>query len=534
MPVNDGSAVAHRSIDPVLARRLATARLGLGLSLSLLAACDAPAEASMAEAPAPAAAVGSAVRRQVEEDARPSSYSLSMAGGGTERTAATATAKAELEAGSSTAAGGLAAGTGLAVALTHDAEGKPFADLSRVTAALPADHPKAEPREFQPVEDPKGTLVPFFEALGRTDAKEPGAITRITHLGDSSIGHDGLPHSIRTRMQDRFGDGGAGFVLIDRASVNSNYGTKVATHATTTTWQACMLTNLCKRDGHYGLGGHTFWASADASSTISTQSKGAYGTTASHIELWYLAQPRGGRIKLKVDKAEPEVVTTLADAPEDRWHVIDVEPGPHRITVSAAGGGQARAYGLVLETDGPGVVWESVSMIGAFTKRLNGFDTEHIAGQVAHRSADLLVLNFGGNDLRRLVGNSLSPEEYEQEYGEALDRLKAKRPEQPCLVVGVIDHGKSGSFTVAPEVVDTMIATQRKIAFDHGCAFFDTVAAMGGAGSLRKWRERSPSLAEPDLKHLNNRGRDVMGKLMYQALVAGYESYRHRPEAAAG
>ena len=52
-------------------------------------------------------------------------------------------------------------------------------------------------------------------------------------------------------------------------------------------------------------------------------------------------------------------------------------------------------FGLVLETDGPGLVWESVSMIGAFTKRLNGFDTDHIAGQVAHRSADLLVLNFG-------------------------------------------------------------------------------------------------------------------------------------------
>lgn len=483
----------------------------------------------MAASPVPAVAASSSVRQAAQEDARPSTYSLSMAGGGTERIAATAEVDRKT-AGSSTAAGGLAASTGLAVALTHDAEGKPFADLAKVTAALPADHPKWEPREFQPVEDPKGTLVSFYEALARTDAKEPGAITRITHLGDSSIGHDGLPHSIRTRMQDRFGDGGAGFVLIDRASINGNYGSKVANIATTTAWQACMLTNLCKRDGRYGLGGHTFWAT-DASSTISTQTKGTYGTSASHIELWYLAQPRGGRIKVKVDKAEPEVVTTLADAPEDRWHVIDVEPGPHRITVSAAGGGQARAYGVVLETDGPGVVWESVSMIGAFTKRLNGFDTEHIAGQIAHRSADLLVLNFGGNDLRRLVGNSVTPEEYEQEYGEALDRLKAKRPAQPCLVVGVIDHGKSGSFTVEPEVVDTMIATQRKIAFDHGCAFFDTVAAMGGAGSLRKWRERSPTLAEPDLKHLNNRGRDVMGKLMYQALVAGYESYRHRPGA---
>lgn len=518
--------MAHRSSISGLARRLA--RPGLGLALSLLTGCDAPAEAaSVAETPSAAAASGSAVRQEVEQDARPASYSLSMAGEGAERSVA-ATADVATP-GARTSAAGLAAAGAFAVELTHDAEGKPFADPSRITAVLPADHPHAEPREFQPVEDPSGMLVPFYEALGRTDAKQPGAITRVTHLGDSSIGHDGLPHAIRTRMQDRFGDGGAGFVLIDRASINTNYSSKVASMATTTAWEACFLTNLCKRDGRYGLGGHTFWASGDASSVISTMSKGTYGTTASKIELWYLAQPRGGRIRLKIDGSEPEVVPTLADAPEDRWHVIDVEPGPHRITVSAAGGGQARAYGLVLETDGPGLVWESVSMIGAFTKRLNGFDTDHIAGQVAHRSPDLLVLNFGGNDLRRLVGGSVTPEEYEQEYGEALDRLKARRPAQPCLIVGVIDHGKSGSYTVAPEVVDTMIATQRKIAFDHGCAFFDTVAAMGGAGSLRKWRERSPSLAEPDLKHLNNRGRDLIGKLMYQALVAGYESFRRGP-----
>jgi len=515
-----GSAVAHRDFLPILALRLVTARQNIALSLLLLAGCDSPAEASAVETSTPAPA--SAVRVAAEQEPRASSYSLSMAGGGVERSA-----EVERAGGGSGGSAGLS-GSAFSVALTHDAEGVPFPDPSRVTATLPADHPPAEPREFQPVEDPKGTLVSFYEALGRTDAKQPGAITRITHLGDSSIGHDGLPHAIRTRIQDRFGDGGAGFVLIDRAAINGNYGTKVATIATTTAWEACLVTNLCKRDGRYGLGGHTFWASSEASSSVSTLTKGPYGTTASHVELWYLAQPRGGRIKLKVDREEPEVLTTLADAPEDRWHVVDVEPGEHRITISAGGGGQARVYGLVLETDGPGVVWESVSWIGAFTKRLNGFDADHIAGQIEHRAADLLVLNFGGNDLRRLVGGSVTPEEYTQEYGEALDRLKAKRPEQPCLVVGVIDHGKSGSYTVAPEVVDTMIDTQRTLAFDHGCAFFDTVAAMGGAGSLRKWRERSPALAEPDLKHLNNRGRDLMGKLMYQALVAGYESHRRR------
>jgi hypothetical protein len=523
------SAVAHRLSISVLARRLATARRGVGLSLLLLSGCDAPAEASVSKASV-AGTQSVSVRREVEQEERPSAYSLSMAGEGIERSAA---AKAEVERGAAgSGAGPHAPGSTVAVQLTHDALGVPFADPSRVTAELPANHPPAEPREFQPVEDPKGTLLPFYEALARTDAKQAGAITRVTHLGDSSIGHDGLPHAIRTRMQDRFGDGGAGFLLIDRAAINTNYSSKVANIATTTAWEACFITNLCKRDGRYGLGGHTFWANGEASSVISTRPDGAYGTTVSRIELWYLAQPRGGRIKLKVDRQEPEVIPTLADAPEDRWHVVDLEPGAHRITVSAAGGGQTRAYGMVLETDGPGLVWESVSLIGAFTKRLNGYDTDHIAGQIAHRSADLLVLNFGGNDLRRLVGGSVTPEEYTQEYGEALDRLKAQRPTQPCLIVGVIDHGKSGTYTVAPAIVDSMIDTQRKVAFDHGCAFFDTVAAMGGAGSLRKWRERSPSLAEPDLKHLNNRGRDLMGKLMYQALVAGYESFRHQSDRA--
>lgn len=525
MPVHDGGlAVDHSLPASSLARRCAAASAGIGLALLLASlGCDRGDEGTDPAAAAPSGK--RSVRQQVEQEPRSakSAFAMSRAGEG----------KAGVEDGAAGPVADTTAATAVvALRLTHDAKGKPFADPAAVTPELPADHPHAEPRSFQPVEDPKGTLRPFYRALRRTDAKEPGAITRVTHLGDSSIGHDGLPHAIRTRMQDRFGDGGAGFVLIDRTG-DTNYSSKVAHITTHAPWESCLLTNLCKRDGRYGLGGHTFWANGEATSTVATRRDGTYGTTVSRVELWYMAQPRGGRLKLKVDREAPEVIPTRADAVEDRWHVVDVEPGPHSITVSAAGGGMARAYGLVLETDGPGVVWESVSMIGAFTKRLNGFDPEHIAGQLAHRAPDLLVLNFGGNDLRRLVAGKVGPELYRKEYGTALEHMLAQRPGQPCLLVGVIDHGRSGSYDVAPEVVDTMIETQRSIAFEHGCAFFDTVAAMGGAGSLRKWRERSPSLAEPDLKHLNNRGRDLMGDLMVQALVAGYESFRHQAEPGA-
>jgi lysophospholipase L1-like esterase len=163
-------------------------------------------------------------------------------------------------------------------------------------------------------------------------------------------------------------------------------------------------------------------------------------------------------------------------------------------------------------------------MIGAFTKRLHGYDGDHIASQIAHRDPDLLVLNYGGNDLRRVVSGSVDRPRYKTEYRQVIRALRAGKPAMACLVVSVIDHGKSGKQIVAPAHIEVMVRAQREVAHEEGCAFFDSVAAMGGPGSLREWLHRSPRLAEPDLKHLNHRGRDFMGEMIYDALVAGYEA----------
>jgi hypothetical protein len=51
---------------------------------------------------------------------------------------------------------------------------------------------------------------------------------------------------------------------------------------------------------------------------------------------------------------------------------------------------------------------------------------------------------------------------------------------------------------------------------------------MGGPGSIHAWLKASPKLAEPDLKHLNHRGRELMGQWIHEALLAGYVGYRKR------
>jgi lysophospholipase L1-like esterase len=375
----------------------------------------------------------------------------------------------------------------------------------------------------QAIEDPTGTaLAGFRAALARTEAKEQGALTRVLHMGDSSIGLDGVPHAIRRRMQDRFGDGGAGFVLLGRRS--PNYKNNAVTLSSNEAWQICYIAYLCRGDGHYGLGGHTFRASTGARTTLRTKTSGSYGREVSRFELWYSAQPGGGRVRLRVDRNAPEVIETRAETPEDRWHELQVEKGGHTFTVEAGGAGRVNLYGVVMETEGPGVVWDTVSMIGAFTKRLHGYDAAHIAGQVAHRDPDLLVLSYGGNDLRRFVSGSADAQTYKDEYREVIRKLRAGKPTMSCLVVSVIDHGRSGTHTVQPRHTEAMVQAQREVAFEEGCAFFDAVAAMGGPGSLREWLRSTPRLAEPDLKHLNHRGRDRMGEMIYAALVDRYRN----------
>jgi lysophospholipase L1-like esterase len=399
---------------------------------------------------------------------------------------------------------------------------------AQASTEIPAkrERPPYVPSEslVQPIEDPTDrALTGFHASLARTEAKEQGAITRVLHMGDSSIGLDGVPHAIRRRMQDRFGDGGAGFVLLGRRS--ANYKNNAVILEANDGWEICYIAYLCRGNGHYGLGGHSFRASTGARTTVRTRTSGAYGRQASRFELWYTAQPGGGRVRVRVDRGDPEVIDTRSDKLEDRWHALHVDPGAHTFTVETAGAGLVNLYGVVLETDGPGVVWDTVSMIGAFTKRLHGYDDDHIARQVAHRDPDLLVLSYGGNDLRRFVARSADADTYKQEYREVIRKLRRGKSSMSCLVVSVIDHGRSGTYAVEARHTEAMVQAQREVAFEEGCAFFDAVAAMGGPGSIRTWLRGTPRLAEPDLKHLNHRGRDRMGEMIYEALVDRHEAW---------
>jgi lysophospholipase L1-like esterase len=387
-------------------------------------------------------------------------------------------------------------------------------------------HPDDDAKVGQPIEHPEA-LAHYFGQLTLTDLQVEGAITRAGQWGDSVLGGDGLTNGIRKRLQERFGDAGHGFHALSRYSIG--YFHRGVRFQDRGGWRSCEIIFKCRPDARYGYAGVHSGSASGGRSTWQT-TKEPPGDRVSRFELWYQKSQDGGRFELTIDDAKPIEIDTRAPAASDAVEVFPLEDGPHSFELRAAGGGAARGYGVVLERDVPGVVWDELSLIGSFTQRLDYQNAEHLGRQLRRRDIDLMVFIFGGNDVQREdsdLRTQMRP--YEAEYTRVLRKFRAGRPEASCLVMSLIDHGERSEGAVRTRsIVPRLVASQRKVAGEVGCAFFDTFPAMGGVNSIARWLRARPQLAAPDFSHPTLAGQGVIATLLYRALMHEYAEFRRK------
>lgn len=404
------------------------------------------------------------------------------------------------------------------------------AQVTREEAPEPAEpsgpRVRIDPSELEglvrELEDPGGRgMRPFYEALVRTAEREAGAITRIAHYGDSSIAGDGITSTLRRRFQQRFGDAGHGYLLIARGTMP--YRHTDVSHSASGEWRLIELVRAGLREHTYGYGGVQYRSATGASARFGTSDRGPIGTSVSRFELWFQRHPRGGRVQLRVDGGEWTDVDTRGEEVTDDWHAIEVPDGPHRLDLRTAGGGENRLFGMVLEREGPGVVYDSLGMVGARGRRMLGFDAAHFGRQHDHRGTNLIVLGFGGND----ADDRRTPDQFEEDFRQVARMVRRARPEAACLLMAPLDQaepderGNVQTMPMVPVIVDAM----RRAAAAEGCAFFDTYAAMGGEGAMRRWYRSNPRLAFGDYRHATPAGYTVIGNMLYKALLKGFADW---------
>src|SRR5262249_3926757 len=148
-------------------------------------------------------------------------------------------------------------------------------------------------------------------------------------------------------------------------------------------------------------------------------------------------------------------------------------------------------------------------------------DPPSFRSTVARLRPTVVALGYGTNEA---FDNQLTPERYRADLDRVLARVRAAAPESDCLLTGPPDSLRAKA---PPPLLADIIPTQRSAALAHGCAFWDARAAMGGAGTVRRWKRRG--LYGGDDIHLTAAGYAELGDLFLRSLEAAYGAWAASP-----
>jgi lysophospholipase L1-like esterase len=375
----------------------------------------------------------------------------------------------------------------------------------------------------RPLDDPSGrALDRFYAKLARVEAKEPGAIARVAHFGDSTVVSDFVSGTLRRDLQRRFGDAGHGFVLI--ANAWPSYFHFDVTRYATAGFKVSRIVGPYADDGFYGLGGVSFRAGPHSLARFGTSESGTFGRSVSRFLIAYAEEPRGGRFQVRLDGKDLEVIDTKGSALAARYREVRAPDGPHVLELQTLSG-ESRLFGVILERDGPGVVLDALGIQGARVRFLDKQDDAHFAEQLRSRAPDLVVYQFGANESGD--GFVYSMEDFHRTMKDVVTQQQRALPESSCLVMGAMDRAaKQGEEIVSVRVIPSLVEEQRRVSEAVGCAFFDTYRAMGGKGSMPIWVKRG--LAQADLTHPSGVGAERLGHWLFGAMMRGYAAWQAR------
>ena len=353
-------------------------------------------------------------------------------------------------------------------------------------------------------------------------ARRDGRTLRILHYGDSQIEMDHISSRLRSHLQQRFGGGGPGmlpFRTITPSLTVSQGATGTLTHLS-----SFGDSTVVRSRGNYGPMMQCF-RMADGSASVSlraSKSKSVDDRAKRFSRVTLLFNNRGHR--LSTDLTDRQHKVTLSRTADTSgigslvW-VLDSSSNNLRLNVR----GNADLYGILVD-DGPGLAVDNIPMRGCSGQQFTLVPANMLSPAYAQMDIGLIILQFGGNSVPYLkTPKQIST--YCQSLGRQIDHVRRCCPSAKVLFIGPSDmstrlRGQLQTYPIIPQLIDSLAAT----ATAHGAAFWSIYHAMGGQNTMPEWTRQG--LAGQDYIHFSQRGADLMGDRLAQALDNNYTLYR--------
>jgi lysophospholipase L1-like esterase len=357
-------------------------------------------------------------------------------------------------------------------------------------------------------------LEHFLQALSALKTGQRKKV-RIAYFGDSMIEGDLITEDLRDSLQQIFGGAGVGFVPI--TSVVAGFRTTI-NHTFSKDWKDYSYKEMPPADVPLGISGHTF-IPGDASWAryVPVRKRGL--DKFEEVSLLY-GPAMGANITVNdkayaLDGGDP--VNKLS------WKQDSAQNG---VTIRWGSGNRAPLYGVCFEAN-DGIYVDNFSFRGISGVELGKLSKQLVEEMQSEHPYDLVVLHYGANILWKPELTDYSW--YQRPMKKVMDSLRSDLPNTSFLVITTADksYKKGGNWITAPGVT-ALLKTQHELAKEHGTAYWNLYAAMGGDGSMTRWVEGDTTLANKDYTHFNRQGAARVGALLYKAMMDEYKQLEHQ------
>lgn len=415
----------------------------------------------------------------------------------------------------------------------------------------------------------------FFEKLYEVDKEKAGKIN-IVHIGDSHIQGEAMTGYIRTALQERFGNGGLGFVFPYRLAKTN--GGRYVRFESNTTWASRrniypveagleaglsgialktrdkdFAVELTVRDSAYKFNwikvitpqNYPLFDVATTSRTIVLESKAPkkivhkikngevlgsiankYGVSISELRRANglkgdniragktLKIPTNEVERREVRRSEFEPISLSTDPLANFYY--SPKPLSKIYILPNKGQSEFNLNGMVLERDAPGVLYHSIGVNGAKASDYNKYPL--FFDQLPALLPDLVIVSLGTNE----SFDKLTREEYTDQLNLMLTRIKAKNPDVCVLVMTPPPSLFRRRYpnTFAADYAKAIQEQETSMIY----ASFDLFSEMGGTGGVSRNAKRG--YLNTDKVHYTQAGYEKQGSLFMDAFLQAYETFK--------
>lgn len=394
--------------------------------------------------------------------------------------------------------------------------------------------------KVQPIEYPDEDttlLFPFFKKLSTSSKKR----VRILHYGDSQIEGDRITGYLRNKFQRQFGGSGPGLLpalpahaesssIIHHASDN---WMKHAVYFKSDTILPHHKFGLLGSFARYTTYQYDSLPVTDTSlATINFKKSGmAYHSvnnfTRCRVFYGHVNEPIIIKGFINDSLIWFEEINKTQQTVSFQW---EFEEAPDDFTISFEGSYSPDVYGVAL--DAPrGVAVDNLPFRGSSGTEFTKLDFSQLREMTQHLNPGLIILQFGVNVVPHQVKNYGY---YERLMIHQINYLKKVMPKTPVLVIGVSDMSqRKGNYYETYPNLELVKQAQYQAAKKTHSAYWDLYKAMGGKNSMPSWVFAEPPLASSDFIHFNRKGGHIIAQMLYNALMAEYESYQQEQKKSA-